>query len=186
MRISDHIAIMKDQAGGAGGRPTTSATHNGYVHQFHPGWTRLPCSRLPTSPEALTVVAEHADRGSRSVEDAAGTRTAIRVGQPCAAVPGVVSAESRCALGIGRAPGATGAGTATFTRQRCIHRGRTSPSASCLARVAGHALAMPVVQPDSRFGGAISRNHLAQRFLDRGHPAGARLHKPALASAQMH
>ena len=57
------------------------------------------------------------------------------------------------------------------------------PVSELFGRVASAPFAMPVVQPDGRFGGAISKTTLL-KFLDRDTPP-VPPSQPALASAQM-
>ena len=58
------------------------------------------------------------------------------------------------------------------------------PVSELFGRVASAPFAMPVVQPDGRFGGAISKTTLL-KFLDRDTPP-VPPSQPALTSAQMH
>jgi glycine betaine/proline transport system ATP-binding protein len=93
----------------------------------------------------------------------------------------VVSAESlRSALG--RAPGAKGLAHAYLPAVQPIVA--DEPVSELFGRVASAPFAMPVVQPDGRFGGAISKTTLL-KFLDRDTPP-VPPSQPALASAQMH
>ena len=63
------------------------------------------------------------------------------------------------------------------TCQRCSPSWRDEPVSELFGRVASAPFAMPVVQPDGRFGGAISKTTLL-KFLDRDTPAGCRLRSP--------
>ena len=131
----------------------------------------------------LTVVAEHADRGSRAalkmLQDQ--DREYAYVVSPAQQFLGVVSAESlRSALAGHQGP--LGLAHAYLPAVQPIVA--DEPVSELFGRVASAPFAMPVVQPDGRFGGAISKTTLL-KFLDRDTPP-VPPSQPALASAQMH
>ena len=186
MRIGDRIAIMKDGQVVQVGTPDDILRNpaNDYVRSFIRGVDAaavFKASDIARKP--LTVVAEHADRGSRAalkmLQDQ--DREYAYVVSPAQQFLGVVSAESlRSALAGHQGP--LGLAHAYLPAVQPIVA--DEPVSELFGRVASAPFAMPVVQPDGRFGGAISKTTLL-KFLDRDTPP-VPPSQPALASAQMH
>ena len=186
MRIGDRIAIMKDGQVVQVGTPDDILRNpaNDYVRSFIRGVDAaavFKASDIARKP--LTVVAEHADRGSRAalkmLQDQ--DREYAYVISPAQQFLGVVSAESlRSALAGHQGP--LGLAHAYLPAVQPIVA--DEPVSELFGRVASAPFAMPVVQPDGRFGGAISKTTLL-KFLDRDTPP-VPPSQPALASAQMH
>ena len=186
MRIGDRIAIMKDGQVVQVGTPDDILRNpaNDYVRSFIRGVDAaavFKASDIARKP--LTVVAEHADRGSRAalkmLQDQ--DREYAYVVSPAQQFLGVVSAESlRSALAGHQGP--LGLAHAYLPAVQPIVA--DEPVSELFGRVASAPFAMPVVQPDGRFGGAISKTTLL-KFLDRDTPP-VPPSQPALASAQMY
>ena len=186
MRIGDRIAIMKDGQVVQVGTPDDILRNpaNDYVRSFIRGVDAaavFKASDIARKP--LTVVAEHADRGSRAalkmLQDQ--DREYAYVVSPAQQFLGVVSAESlRSALAGHQGP--LGLAHAYLPAVQPIVA--DEPVSELFGRVASAPFAIPVVQPDGRFGGAISKTTLL-KFLDRDTPP-VPPSQPALASAQMH
>lgn len=186
MRIGDRIAIMKDGQVVQVGTPDDILRNpaNDYVRSFIRGVDAaavFKASDIARKP--LTVVAEHADRGSRAalkmLQDQ--DREYAYVVSPAQQFLGVVSAESlRSALAGHQGP--LGLAHAYLPAVQPIVA--DEPVSELFGRVASAPFAMPVVQPDGRFGGAISKTTLL-KFLDRDTPP-VPPSQPSLASAQMH
>ena len=186
MRIGDRIAIMKDGQVVQVGTPDDILRNpaNDYVRSFIRGVDAaavFKASDIARKP--LTVVAEHADRGSRAalkmLQDQ--DREYAYVVSPAQQFLGVVSAESlRSALAGHQGP--LGLAHAYLPAVQPIVA--DEPVSELFGRVASAPFAMPVVQPDGRFGGAISKTTLL-KFLDRDTPP-VPPSQPALSSAQMH
>ena len=183
MRIGDRIAIMKDgQVVQVGTPDDILQPANDYVRSFIRGVDAaavFKASDIARKP--LTVVAEHADRGSRAALKMLGPRPRIRVcGQPAQQFWGGVGGPLRSALAghqghwAGTCLPASGAAhRGGRTRQRAVWPAspvRPSPCPWC-SRTA--ALVAPSARPP------------LLKFLDRDTPP-VPPSQPALASAQMH
>ena len=171
MRIGDRIAIMKDGQVVQVGTPDEILRKpaNGYVRDFVRGVDAAAVFKAgDIARERFTVVSEHNDRGSRAalkqLEDQ--DRDFAYVVSPTQRYLGTVSADSlRAALHGHHGP--LGLQHAYLADVPPI------PSDAAVANLFGqvaHApCALPVVDGDGRFRGAISKTTLL-RFLDRDTP----------------
>ena len=171
MRIGDRIAIMKDGEVVQVGTPDEILRNpaNGYVRSFVRGVDAAAVFKAgDIARKRLTVVNEHADRGARAAlqlieghdDDFA------YVLSPSRRYLGTVSADSLRAALRGHT-GPLGLQHAYLGAVEPI--AAQAPVAELFGQVAQAPCALPVVEADGRFRGAISKTTLL-RFLDRDTP----------------
>ena len=171
MRIGDRIAIMKDGEVVQVGTPDEILRNpaNGYVRSFVRGVDAAAVFKAgDIARKRLTVVNEHSDRGARAAlqlieghdDDFA------YVLNPSRRYLGTVSADSLRAALQGHT-GPLGLQHAYIGGVEPI--AAQAPVADLFGQVAQAPCALPVVDADGRFRGAISKTTLL-RFLDRDTP----------------
>ena len=171
MRIGDRIAIMKDGEVVQVGTPDEILRNpaNGYVRSFVRGVDAAAVFKAgDIARKRLTVVQEHSDRGARAAlqlieghdDDFA------YVLSPSRRYLGTVSADSLRAALRGHT-GPLGLQHAYLGAVEPI--AAQAPVAELFGQVAQAPCALPVVEADGRFRGAISKTTLL-RFLDRDTP----------------
>ncbi len=171
MRIGDRIAIMKDGHVVQVGTPDEILRNpaNGYVRSFVRGVDAAAVFKAgDIARKRLTVVNEHSDRGARAAlqlieghdDDFA------YVLSPSRRYLGTVSADSLRAALRGHT-GPLGLQHAYIGAVEPI--AAQAPVADLFGQVAQAPCALPVVEADGRFRGAISKTTLL-RFLDRDTP----------------
>jgi len=171
MRIGDRIAIMKDGEVVQVGTPDEILRNpaNGYVRSFVRGVDAAAVFKAgDIARKRLTVVNEHGDRGARAAlqlieghdDDFA------YVLSPSRRYLGTVSADSLRAALRGHT-GPLGLQHAYLGTVEPI--AAQAPVAELFGQVAQAPCALPVVEADGRFRGAISKTTLL-RFLDRDTP----------------
>ncbi|MDZ7863548.1 glycine betaine/L-proline ABC transporter ATP-binding protein ProV [Acidovorax sp.] len=171
MRIGDRIAIMKDGEVVQVGTPDEILRNpaNGYVRSFVRGVDAAAVFKAgDIARKRLTVVNEHGDRGARAAlqlieghdDDFA------YVLSPSRRYLGTVSADSLRAALRGHT-GPLGLQHAYLGAVEPI--AAQAPVAELFGQVAQAPCALPVVEADGRFRGAISKTTLL-RFLDRDTP----------------
>ncbi|MGR4867923.1 glycine betaine/L-proline ABC transporter ATP-binding protein ProV [Variovorax sp. LARHSF232] len=171
MRIGDRIAIMKDGQVIQVGTPDEilRSPANDYVRAFVRGVdTAAVFKAADIARKSLTVVSEHADRGARAalkqLEDQ--DRDFAYVVSPAQRYLGTVSADSLRAALDGHS-GLLGLQHAFLADVPSIDA--DAPVAGLIGQVGQAPCALPVVQSDGRFRGAISKTTLL-KFLDRDTP----------------
>lgn len=171
MRIGDRIAVMKDGHVVQVGTPDEILRNpaNGYVRSFVRGVDAAAVFKAgDIARKRLTVVNEHSDRGARAAlqlieghdDDFA------YVLSPSRRYLGTVSADSLRAALRGHT-GPLGLQHAYIGGVEPI--AAQAPVADLFGQVAQAPCALPVVEADGRFRGAISKTTLL-RFLDRDTP----------------
>ncbi|MCD2513944.1 glycine betaine/L-proline ABC transporter ATP-binding protein ProV [Comamonas endophytica] len=171
MRIGDRIAIMKDGQVIQVGTPDDILRNpaNDYVRHFIRGVDAAAVFKAgDIARRALTVVNERADRGCRPalrmIEDS--DRDFAYVVNPRQQYLGTVSAESLRKALDGHV-GTLGLQHAYLDNVSSI--AVDAPVANLFGQVAAAPCALPVVQPDGRFAGVVSKTMLL-KFLDRDTP----------------
>ncbi len=171
MRIGDRIAIMKDGEVVQVGTPDEILRNpaNDYVRSFVRGVDAAAVFKAgDIARKRLTVVREHSDRGSRAALQLIEGHddNFAYVVSPTQRYLGTVSADSLRAALHGHA-GPRGLQHAFIDGVEPI--AAQAPVADLFGQVAQAPCALPVVDGDGRFRGAISKTTLL-RFLDRDTP----------------
>jgi len=179
MRIGDRIAIMKDGQVIQVGTPDEilRSPANDYVRTFVRGVDAAAVFKAgDIARKAITVVSEHPERGARAalqlLEDQ--DRDYAYVVSPDKRYLGAVSADTLRAALDGHS-GSLGLRHAFLADLGLIEA--DAPVAGLIGQVGQAPCAVPVVAPDGRFCGAISKTTLL-RFLDRDTPPIDPAHQP--------